>query len=123
MSTHCVGHWDGTGPHSAVTMLCRGGKLMSESDRLGPLLKNLTNSYMGVSEGDGLADRLSLAELDAAAKRSFPLCMKALYAARCQTLIRALRGGAVPTHVFTASYSHYASDPAQSGPAVFCRSV
>ena len=64
-------------------MLCRGGKLMSESDRLGPLLKNLTNSYMGVSEGDGLADRLSLAELDAAAKRSFPLCMKALYVARC----------------------------------------
>ncbi len=56
---------------------------MSESDRLGPLLKNLTNSYMGVSEGDGLADRLSLAELDAAAKRSFPLCMKALYVARC----------------------------------------
>ena len=46
-----------------MTMLCRGGKLMSESDRLGPLLKNLTNSYMGVSEGDGLADRLSLAEL------------------------------------------------------------
>ena len=53
-----------------------------EEERLQPLLKNLTNAYMGPdhTKPGGVHDRLTIADIDAVAKRSFPLCMKAMYA-------------------------------------------
>lgn len=56
-------------------------KMDGEEERLQPLLKNLTNAYMGPdhTKPGGVHDRLTIADIDAVAKRSFPLCMKAMY--------------------------------------------
>mmetsp|Transcript_32706 Transcript_32706/g.67587 ORF Transcript_32706/g.67587 Transcript_32706/m.67587 type:complete len:503 (-) Transcript_32706:106-1614(-) len=55
-------------------------KAEEEADRLGPLLENLTNAYLGPSFAAGTAvGQLTLDKIPTVMARSAPLCMKNLY--------------------------------------------
>jgi len=55
-------------------------KAEEEAERLGPLLENLTNAYLGPSFSSGpVVGRITLDKVPTAMARSAPLCMKALY--------------------------------------------
>jgi DNA primase large subunit len=56
-------------------------KAEDESERLGPLLQNLTNAYLGpaFAASDMSADRITLDQLPAVMMNSAPLCMRSSY--------------------------------------------
>jgi len=55
-------------------------KAEEESERLGPLLHNLTNAYLGADFSSGpVTGRITLDKLPAAINRSAPMCMRALF--------------------------------------------
>mmetsp|Transcript_27483 Transcript_27483/g.65469 ORF Transcript_27483/g.65469 Transcript_27483/m.65469 type:complete len:516 (+) Transcript_27483:54-1601(+) len=56
-------------------------KAEEETERLGPLLQNLTNAYLGpnFSSAGAIAGKISLDKVPLAMNRSAPLCMKNLY--------------------------------------------
>jgi DNA primase large subunit len=56
-------------------------KSEDESERLGPLLQNLTNAYLGPAFAgtDMSADRITLDQLPAVMNNSAPLCMRSSY--------------------------------------------
>jgi len=55
-------------------------KAEEEAERLGPLLQNLTNAYLGPSFASGnVSGRVTLEQLPLVMQRSAPLCMKSLH--------------------------------------------
>jgi len=66
----------------ALTVTARRLPYLEEDTRLLPMLKNLSSTYIGDTFDEkklDKADKLSIGEMDAAAKTSFPVCMRFMH--------------------------------------------